>query len=54
MAIRSYRIFEAVGEFPDPQWPAMSLAQMLEVAFAGGHVIESDDHPQVRQLRGAA
>jgi hypothetical protein len=48
-----YRIFEAIGEFPEPEWPAMSLQEMLDVAFAG-MVIDGEDHPLVRRLRGAA
>jgi hypothetical protein len=49
----SYRIYEAVGELPEPEWPATPLPELLKISFAG-KVIDNADHPLVRRLRGAA
>jgi hypothetical protein len=34
-----------------PEWPQMSLGEMLRLGFAGC-IIDSDQHPYVKQLRG--
>lgn len=46
-----YRIHKAVGDFAEPSWPDMSLNQVLRLAFEG-RVINSPDHPIIRQLCG--
>jgi hypothetical protein len=38
---------------PDPEWPSLSLADILQIAFRG-KVIDTPDHPVLRQLRGAS
>lgn len=48
---RCYDVFEATGNFPEPEWPEMSLEQMLETAFQG-HYIETPDHMLLKKLRG--
>ena len=40
-----------VIEIPDPDWPDVTFAQLLEIAFRG-RVIEDCDHPILRRLRG--
>lgn len=50
--IGAYDVLEATGEIPDPVWPELNLEEIFEIAFGGGHVIESRDHPALRILRG--
>jgi hypothetical protein len=53
MALGGYRIYEARGEHPEPEWPDLTLKDILKVAFgSGGRVIDSEDHPVVRRLQG--
>jgi hypothetical protein len=51
MALGSYDVWEAVGQFPDPVWPDVTLTKLLEIAFRD-RFINSLDHPVVRRLRG--
>jgi hypothetical protein len=38
---------------PEPEWPTLSLADILAIAFRG-KLIDTPDHPVLRQLRGAS
>jgi hypothetical protein len=38
---------------PDPEWPSLSLAEILSIAFRG-KLIDTPDHAVLRQLRGAS
>lgn len=40
------------NKIPDPVWPNISLNEILKIAFGDGHLIDSLDHPVVRQLEG--
>ena len=52
MALGAYRIDVAVGDFPEPVWPAgITFQDLLRIAFKG-KVIENLDHPVLRRLRG--
>jgi hypothetical protein len=51
MSLGGYRIYEAQGQLSEPEWPAKTLQELLEVAFRG-KVIDSEDHPVIRRLRG--
>lgn len=51
MALGAYRLFEAQGELSEPNWTDKPLNELLEVAFRG-KVIDTEDHPVVRRLRG--
>jgi hypothetical protein len=51
MALGGYRVFAAVGDLGEPEFPDMSLSEMLEIAFKG-RVIDSEDHPVFRKLVG--
>ncbi len=51
MSDGKYDVFEATGDIPDPDWPEMSLRDMLEISF-GDRFIDSLEHPILRQLRG--
>lgn len=46
-----YDVYEASGQLPEPEWPALTLKQMLRLSFQS-HFIETDDHPILRALRG--
>jgi len=37
---------------PEPIWPEKSLQELLQVAFGGGRLIDSEDHPVIQQLLG--
>ena len=54
MPLGAYRIFQATGELPDPEWPEQGMRDLLEIAFKGGKLIESIDHPVLKRLRGEA
>lgn len=51
-AIGAYEAFEAGAEIPEPAWPELTFAEILEIAFGHGHVIDDRDHPALRTLRG--
>ncbi len=44
----------ATGELPGPEWPQESLGELLKIAFKGGKLIDSVDHPVLKRLRGEA
>lgn len=37
---------------PDPIWPEITFREILEKAFGNDHLIDSLDHPVIRQLQG--
>jgi hypothetical protein len=51
MGASTYDVHEALGAFPDPEWPDWTLSQFLELAFKG-RLIDDFDHPVLRRLRG--
>jgi len=51
MSLGAYRIWAAQGELSEPEWRPEPLNELLEIAFRG-RVIENDDHPVVKRLRG--
>jgi hypothetical protein len=53
MAEGGYSIYRSTGTIPDPQWPAKTFQELLQIAFKDGKLIESEDHPVVQQLNGA-
>jgi hypothetical protein len=46
-----YRIYKAKGKLADPVFPEKNLDELLRLAFKG-RVIDSDDHPVVKQALG--
>jgi hypothetical protein len=48
---KQYRLVKAPGVFAEPAFPDKSLNELLKIAFKG-RVIDSDDHPICRRLRG--
>jgi len=51
MSLGAYDVYEATGEIPDPEWPELDLGQILEIAFKG-RFIKDSDHPALKRLRG--
>ena len=47
-----YDIIEPKSFMPEPDWPDMSFADMLQIAFNDDHIIHRDDHPALRRLKG--
>jgi hypothetical protein len=48
----AYEFFVAENPLSDPEWPSVSLRDLLQIAFKG-HVIDGRDHPVMQRLRGA-
>jgi len=53
MALRAYDVFYAEGILDEPEWPVLSMDELLEIAFKN-KIIDRPDHLVLRQLRGAA
>ena len=47
-----YDIIEPEKIMPEPDWPDMSFADMLQIAFNNDHIVDRDDHPALRRLKG--
>ena len=47
-----YDIIEPEKIMPEPDWPDMSFADMLQTAFNDDHIVDRDDHPALRRLKG--
>ena len=47
----TYDIYDALDQMAEPEWPEMTLGQILELAFKT-RFIETLDHPVVRRLLG--
>ena len=52
LPIGGYDVYVATGNMPEPEWPKLSLQDLLKIAFGGDKFIRSLDHPVIRQLRG--
>jgi hypothetical protein len=50
-SLSGYRVHLAEGEIPEPTWPHHSFSELLEIAFEG-RIVQSVDHPVIRDLRG--
>jgi hypothetical protein len=51
ISLGAYEVFTATADFPDPEWPKLSLGEILRIAFKG-RVIDSLDHLVLQKLRG--
>jgi hypothetical protein len=51
LALGAYRVYQAEGQLSDPVWPDKTLGEFLSVAFKD-RIIDKEDHPVVRRLRG--
>lgn len=53
MSLGAYEIFEAAGQWAEPEWPNLPFQQIVRTAFKD-HFIDSLDHPVLKRLRGEA
>lgn len=51
MDLGAYVLFEATDTLPEPEWPDLSLHDILRIAFKD-YRIDSPEHPFVQRLRG--
>jgi hypothetical protein len=51
MSLGAYDVYEATGQYPEPQWPEQPFGELLRLGFKD-HYIDSPDHPVLRKLRG--
>jgi hypothetical protein len=51
MSAGGYDCWTATGNLPEPQWPELTLREILRLAFKD-RLIDSLDHPVLRRLRG--
>ena len=51
MSLGAYRIYEAMGQLPEPVWPDKPLPELLKLGFKD-RIIDSADHPVIKRLRG--
>jgi len=49
--LAGYDIEEPHAALPEPEWPELTLARAIELAFRD-RLIDTADHPVLRQLRG--
>jgi hypothetical protein len=52
-SLGAYEVLVAPDPQSEPTWPQHPLAEIIKIAFKG-RIIESLDHPVIRQLRGQA
>jgi hypothetical protein len=53
MALGGYRLYQAEGELSEPVWPDKPLEEMMQIAFRD-RIVDSENHPVIRKLRGLA
>jgi len=53
MNIGAYEIFVAQGDLEEPEWPELSMYELLDIAFKN-KIIDLPDHLVLLQLRGLA
>jgi hypothetical protein len=51
-ALGAYEIFTAAGSLPEPEWPQLTLYEILKIAFRE-FMIDTTDHAVIKKLRGA-
>jgi hypothetical protein len=51
MSLGAYEVAVATAALPEPTWPEMSFGELLRISFKD-HIIDSLDHPVLKQLRG--
>ncbi len=47
-----YDVLVAPSGPPEPVWPDVGLAELLQIAFGSGRLIDTVDHPVIKRLRG--
>jgi hypothetical protein len=53
MSLGAYEVVDAPGNLGEPEWPKLTLNDLLRIAFRD-RFIDSLDHPVLRRLRGEA
>jgi len=48
----AYEPWMPYERFPEPVWPDVPFERLLQIAFQG-RIIDTEDHPVIRRLRGA-
>jgi hypothetical protein len=51
MSLGAYEFFVAENPLSEPEWPTLSLRELLQIGFKG-RIIEGPDHPVMQRLRG--
>jgi hypothetical protein len=51
MALGAYEVYTATGELSEPEWPKLTLKELLRIAFRD-RFIEDVSHPVIKRLRG--
>jgi hypothetical protein len=54
MELGAYDVFHSSADWPEPAWPDLPFNEILRVAFKGGRIIETLEHPALKRLRGEA
>jgi hypothetical protein len=52
MSAQSYDVHIAPSSAAEPIWPKKTLAELLQLAFGNGRLIDSLDHPVIQRLLG--
>ena len=53
MSLGAYELYEAGGQWADPEWPQVPFQELLKIAFRD-RFITTMDHPTLKRLRGEA
>jgi hypothetical protein len=53
MSLGAYEIFVAESTISEPEWPTLPFMELLRISFKD-RLIETEDHPVIKRLRGAA
>ncbi len=51
MKAGQYEITKSTNDLGDPKWPNQSMEELINEAFSG-RIIDSPDHPYIRQIQG--
>lgn len=51
MNAAQYEIVDSANDLGEPRWPNQSMEEMINDAFSG-RIINSPDHPYIRQIQG--
>jgi hypothetical protein len=47
----AYEVFEPAGSLSEPEWPNITLKELMHIAFKDRYICKLD-HPVLRRLRG--
>jgi len=53
MSLGAYEIFEAAATYSEPEWPELSMCELLRIGFKQ-FLIEGPEHPVIQRLQGLA